>query len=265
MSGNVCYIEKNGKSLLNYVYDDTQAAYVSDNVSMLSNLVNSPVAMDAEINSSKDRGDFLYIVLNDGTMVVGCLVLSQDIKSLSLFKTSGKIKDVACLIDETYLIVERNGRTCLEKIIQGNICDSIERRYITSDNVGGLYRQKGSVVYIWSDKRVYGRFDLNSFSIVLPVVPNEYCNIGIAYDYEVEGNPISINYKTTSIKKRIATADALCKETEYLTFCGQKKKGKDQYKFYACTKYDNDVRYNIKGEFYPMQILSLQLNINYEE
>ena len=265
LSGNVCYIEKNGKSLLNYVYDDAQAAYVSDNVSMLSNLVNHPVAMDAEINSSKDRGDFLYMVLDDGTMVVGCLVLSQDIKSLSRFKTSGDIKDVACLIDETYLIVERNGRTCLEKLVQGNICDSMERRYVTSDTISGLYRQKGSVVYVWSDKRVYGRFDLNSYEIVLPSVPNEYCNIGIAYEYEVEGNPISINYKTTSIKKRIATADALCKETEYLTFCGQKKKGKDQYKFYACTKYDNDVRYNIKGEFYPMQILSLQLNINYEE
>lgn len=265
LSGNVCYIEKNGKSLLNYVYDDSQAAYVSDNVSMLSNLVNHPVAMDAEINSSKDRGDFLYMVLDDGTMVVGCLVLSQDIKSLSMFKTYGDIKDVVCLIDETYLIVERNGRTCLEKLVQGNICDSMERRYVTSDTISGLYRQKGSIVYVWSDKRIYGRFDLNSDTVVLPSVPNEYCNIGIAYEYEIEGNPISINYKTTSIKKRIATADALCKETEYLTFCGQKKKGKDQYKFYACTKYDNDVRYNIKGEFYPMQILSLQLNINYEE
>jgi len=265
LSGNVCYIEKNGKSLLNYVYDDSQAAYVSDNVSMLSNLVNHPVAMDAEINSSKDRGDFLYMVLDDGTMVVGCLVLSQDIKSLSLFKTSGDIKDVACLIDETYLIVERNGRACLEKITLGNICDSQERRYITSNTIGGLYRQNGTVVYVWSDNRIYGRFDLVGDVIELPSVPNEYCNIGIAYEYEVEGNPISINYKTTSIKKRIATADALCKNTEYLTFCGQKKKGKDQYKFYACTKYDNDVRYNIKGEFYPMQILSLQLNINYEE
>ena len=265
LSGNVCYIEKNGKSLLNYVYDDAQAAYVSDNVSMLSNLVNHPVAMDAEINSSKDRGDFLYMVLDNGTMVVGCLVLSQDIKSLSLFKTSGDIKDVACLVDETYILVERNSRTCLEKIVEGNICDSQERRYMTSSEIGGLYRYNGCVVYVWSDKKVYGRYNLFGDSIQLPSVPNEYCNIGIAYEYEVEGNPININYKTTSIKKRIATADALCKETEYLTFCGQKKKGKDQYKFYACTKYDNDVRYNIKGEFYPMQILSLQLNINYEE
>jgi hypothetical protein len=141
----------------------------------------------------------------------------------------------------------------------------MERRYVTSDTISGLYRQKGSIVYVWSDNKVYGRFKIIDDSIELPTVPNEYCNIGIAYEYEVEGNPISINYKTTSIKKRISTADALCKETEYLTFCGQKKKGKDQYKFYACTKYDNDVRYNIKGEFYPMQILSLQLNINYEE
>lgn len=264
LSGNVLYVEKNGKSLLNYVYDDSQAAYVSDNVSMLSNLVNAPVAMSAEINSSKDRGDLLYVVMADGTMTVGCIVLSQNVKSLSEFKTSGEIKDVCCLRDDVYILVQRNGRACLEKIVSGSLCDSFETRYVTTSTVEGLYRQSGNYVYVWSDTKLYGKYRVVEQQITLDKVPNENVYIGIAYDYEVEGNPIAIAHKTTSIKKRIATADVLCKDTPYLTFCGQKKKGKDEYKFYACTKYDNDVRYNIRGEFYPMQILSLQLNINYE-
>lgn len=264
LSGNVCYIEKNGKSLLNYVYDDSQAAYISDNVSMLSNLVNSPVSMDAEINSSRDRGDFLYIVMADGTMVIGCLVLSQDIKSLCSFKTSGTIKDVCCLVDETYILVERNNRTCLEKIVSGNLCDSIEKRYITEDTINGLYRQKGEDVYVWSDNRVYGRFKVYNNSVFLNNIPYEYCYIGIPFKYDIEGNPIAINHKTTSIKKRITTAELVCENTPVITFCGQKKKGQKDYKFYSCTKYGNDVRYTISGEFYPLQILSLQLNINYE-
>jgi hypothetical protein len=264
LTGNVLYVEKNGKSLLNYVYNDSQAAYVSDNVSILSNLLDSPVSMDAEANSSQDKGDFLYVVLEDGRMVVGCLVLSQDIRSLCMYETSGQIKDVCCLLDQTYILVERKGYTCLEKFVPETLCDSVEQRYITSETINGLYRHRDSVVYVWSDKRVYGRFVVNGSSVNLPVVPNEYCYIGLAFDFNIQGNPIAIGGKTTTIKKRITSADVCCKDTPVLVFCGQKKEGKDNYKYHMCTKYDNDARYNISGEFYPFKVLSVQLNINYE-
>ena len=41
-------------------------------------------------------------------------------------------------------------------------------------------------------------------------------------------------------------------------------KDEDVYKFYNCTKYDNDVRFKIAGEFYPINVMSVTLDINYE-
>ena len=264
ISGAVCFIEKNGKSLLSYVYDDNQAAFVSDNLSLFSNLIDTPIAMDTEINSSKDKGDFLYIVLNDGTMLVACIVLNQKVMSISKYETSGSIVGVCCVRDDVYLSVVRNGSLFIEKMIDKSRTDSIETRYISTANVSGLYRFNNKDVYVYSDKEVYGKYHVENNSITLDKIPYEECNIGIAFEYKIESNPVTINNLSTSIKKRITVAELLCKDTYRMSFCGQQKFGKDQYKFYACTPYGKSVKYNISGEFYPINILSVQLNINYE-
>ena len=130
---------------------------------------------------------------------------------------------------------------------------------------GGLYRYNGKYVYVFSDTKNYGKHLVADERVYLDEIPNETCYIGIAYDYYLESNPIAINGKTTSIKKRISKATLTCKDTEALEFNGQKKKSKDGiFDFYSCTKYGNDVRFNIRGEFNPIDILSVLLNINYE-
>ena len=115
VSGAVLFVERNGKSLLSYVYNYDQASFLTENISLFSNLIKYPVAFDVEINSSKDKSDFIYLVLEDGTMLTGCLLLDQNVTSISEYKTQGTIKDVCCVLDEVYLIVDRNGTKCLEK------------------------------------------------------------------------------------------------------------------------------------------------------
>ena len=122
----------------------------------------------------------------------------------------------------------------------------------------------GRYVYLYDDNEVYEKQIVNDGKIILSKPLNKDCSVGIAFDYKIVGNPIAINHKTTSIKKRITTADVVCKDTPVLEFCGQKKNGKDNYKFFSCTKYGDDVRYTLSGEFYKMDVLSVQLNINYE-
>ena len=333
ISGTVCFVEKNGKSLLSYVYNYDQASYVTDNMSLFTNLVQHPVSMAAEINSSKDKGDFLYLVLEDGTMLVGCVVMAQNIMSLSQFVTDGEVKDVCCVGGDTYILVDRGNYNYLEKIeslltdVSTNIAvypkpqqqlygwvdeednviytesdtpsvgDKIVDIYLddtgdtvasvgdgeitvdsttytreddTNDTMSIMYVSvlsdyNGRRVFLYDDKDTVYMETVVSDGRIYPQKPiNDDCYIGLAYDYEIVGNPIAINHKTNAIKKRITTAEVTCEETPRLTFCGQEKEGKDVYKFYSCTKYDNDVRYKIDGEFYPIQILSIQLNINYE-
>lgn len=331
IGGVVCFIEKNGKSLLSYVYNYEQASYLTDNMSLFTNLVQKPVAMAAEINSAKDRGDFLYIVLEDGTMLVGCVLISQNIMSLSQFKTEGDVLDVCSVGGDTYIVVDRGTYNYLEKIddvltdtttsvavyptqtqLYGwiseeenviytntstpSVGDSIYDIFAepTSDTISAvsgdtitvnsvdytrtddsndtlstmyvsvLSDYNGRYVYLYNGTTIYQQGVASDGKVILEKPINATCNVGLGYSYEIQGNPIAINHKTNSIKKRITTADITCKDTPVLNFCGQTKRGEDNYKFYSCTKYDNDVRYNIDGEFYPIQILSLQLNINYE-
>ena len=264
LSGSVCFIEKNGKSLLSYIYNYEQSSFITENISLFSNLIQSPIALDTEVNSSKDKSDFIYLVLSDGTMLTGCMLLDQKITSISEFKTAGSIKDVCCLLDEVYLLVDRNGTLCLEKL--SNVkTDCTKQEYITSTQVSDLYNYTNNYVYVYNDNVNYGKELVVGDTVILEKNPNDVCNIGLAFDYRLESNPIAINGKTTSIKKRISKATITCKNTKELEFNGQKKKSKDDiFDFYSCTKYGNDVRFIVIGEFSPVEILSVLLNINYE-
>ena len=331
IGGTACFVEKNGKSLLSYVYNYEQASYLTDNMSLFTNLVQNPVSMAAEINSSKDKGDFLYMVLEDGTMLVGCVSMSQNIMSLSKFVTNGSVKDVCSVGGDTYILVDRGIYNYLEKISDlltdattqvavypkqpqtlyiwetendtiyttsenPSVGDSIVDVYLddTGDTISAvsgdtitvngvdyerdedagtttsimyvsvLADYDGQYVYLYDGSHVYEACIVSNGKIELKEAINKNCYVGLSFDYEIVGNPIAINNKTNAIKKRITTAEVTCEDTPRLTFCGQEKEGKNVYKFYSCTKYDNDVRYRIDGEFYPMQILSVQLNINYE-
>ena len=132
----MCFIEKNGKSLLSYVYDYDQAAYRADNLSLLSNLISQPVDMDIECNSSRDKGDYLYIVLADGRMIVNTTSLPENVNAPSVFETDGKILGVCCLTNDTYILVNRGLRVVLEKIDLDAWVDCQQDINIIPDNNG---------------------------------------------------------------------------------------------------------------------------------
>lgn len=261
LDGAVVFVEKNGKSLLSYIYNDEQAAYTASNLSLLSNLMNNPLALAAEINSAKDKGNFLYLVLSDGRMLVTCLLLDQEINSPAQFVTEGKVVDVCCSGGDTFLLVARSGSLYLEKI--GDIltdCTTVINAQGESITVDDVYQ--GFLVYAYNDDFVETH-TVNSSSVALDLPRYGNAYVGLPFEYNIDSNPININGHTFDIKKRIAKATVVCKDTPRLTFNNQSKSGEDVYCFYACTPYKRDVRFNIHGKFYPVNVLSVTLDINY--
>lgn len=263
--GVAAFIEKNGKSLLSYVYNDEQASYKTDNLSMLSNLLNEPLAMDAEVNSAKDKGNFLYIVLADGRMLVCCLVPGDTINSISQFVTYGQVIDVCCSGGDTYILVNRDDALYLEKIC--DVLTDVTKDYEVAGNevaLDGFYQ--GKRVWVYNDNLDIAEAHTVPTDGVVKL--NQYyygtLHVGLAFDYQLVGNPIAINGRTFSIKKRITKAVLVCENTPQLCFGDQKKRDCDVYEFFGCTPYNNDVRYDVSGEFWPVNILSLEMSINYE-
>lgn len=260
IGGIIMYIEKNGKSLLGYVYNYEQASFVSDNLSIFSNLVQAPKDMDAEINSNIDRGDFLFIVLEDGTMLTACVAVAERIFSISKFVTDGNIKSVCCLTSDTYLAVERSGGLYLERL-SNDKTDQSQTFYVNGQTVYNMEEYNDKYIYVsYGDK--LDKLYVSNGQMTLPESYTGYATAGLAFDYKLQSNPIAIENRTFTCKKRISKATLACKNTEKLTFCGQTKR--NDYTFYACTSYKDDVRFEITGEYNPIEVLSVTLDINYE-
>ena len=265
LGGLIVFVERNGKSLLTYVYDYNQAAYKTDDISLLSNLIEKPMSMDAQINSSVDKGDFLFMTLSNGTMLVNTLSLSQGVKALSLFKTNGLIKDVCVLRDETYILVKRGTFYYVEKLGDYKT-DCQQDIFIKESQVSGLHMYGGNRVHVWSDAHDYGECLVSEGGIMmLSEIPNELCHIGLTFDCKLASNYLEVGGSSSSIKKRIARAIITTKDTDRVQLNGVMKKGdKDGiFQFMGVSGYKRTCQFVIESRFYPLNILSITLFMNY--
>jgi hypothetical protein len=260
IGGVIMFVEKSGRSILGYVYNYEQSSFVADNLSIFSKLVKAPVAMAVETNSAIDRGDFLFVVLEDGSMLTACVAINESIFSISKLQTEGNIKDVCCLTSDTYLAVERSGKLYLEKLSDDKT-DQTQEFYVNGKVINNMEEYNDKYIYVkYGD--VLDKIPVFNGKAELKTPHIGYVTAGLPFSYRLQSNPIAINNETTTRKKRISKASIVCKDTDILTFNGQTKT--NDYTFYACTKYDTDIRFEITGEYYPIEVLSLTLDINYE-
>ncbi len=266
VSGTTLFIERNGKSMLGFVYTDTQASFVSNSMSLLTSLVDDPVGMAVDYNSSVDIGNFVYMPKADGTMAVFCILLDQQINSPVRFETDGDILDVTNVAGDTYILVDRKDVIYLEKL------EYQKTDWTTTDNslsasISGLSDFNGYYVRVYNDDNDYGSHFVMNGAITLDEAPTELVYIGIEFDYSLISTKIAINGQTENIEKRIAKATLTTADTERITFCGQtleqSDKHPDRYDFYGLTAYSRDCRFTITGSFDYIEILSILLNLNY--
>lgn len=264
ISGTTLFIEKNGKSLLSFVYNDGQASYVTSQLSQLTDLINSPIDMDIAYNSTQNRANYLYIVLDDGTMVVACILLDQKINSYVKFETEGEVKDVCVLGEDVYILVSRNGLLLLEKFNDYRLDSCILSS--ETDTITGLDHLNGEDVEAY-DSVTYenlGTYTVSGGEIELDETATHDVIVGLPFDYSLTSNKIAINSQTENIEKRIAKATVVTNDTDRLTFCGQTQTQTDDlYDYYGVTSPSRDPRFTISGSFYPIEILSILLNLNY--
>ena len=268
ISGVTMFVEKNGKSLLSFVYSDTQAAYTTESISLLTDLMNNPVRMAIDYNSSQDVGNFLYVAMEDGSMAVWCIMLIQKIVSPVRFNlgNGGLIKDVVNVVGDTYLLVDRKDKMYLEKLSESKV-DLTTTDSSLAANITGLGNYNGEHVRVYNDTDgdLGTHYVLND-EITLDNVPTAEVNIGYPFNYALTSNKMSVNGQTENIEKRIAKATMTTTDTPKITFESQTiSQTDDVYDFYGVTAFSRDCRFHITGAWDYVEILSILLNINYGE
>ena len=113
-SGSI-YIQRQGKSLNEFVFSDTQLTYITQRISLLSgHLLKGPQRIALRRASSTDESDLLLITnTSDGTMAAFAIMRSQQITAPSEFITDGDFLDVGVDVTQIYCVTKRvfNGTT----------------------------------------------------------------------------------------------------------------------------------------------------------
>ena len=107
-SGSI-YIQRQGKSLNEFVFNDTQLTYITQRISLLSgHLLKGPQRVALRKASSTEEADLLLMTnTDDGSMAVFSIMRSQQVTSPSEFTTDGSFIDVGVDVNAIYAVTKR--------------------------------------------------------------------------------------------------------------------------------------------------------------
>ena len=204
-SGSV-YIQRQGKSLNEFVFTDTQQTYVTQRISLLSgHLLKTPQRIALRRASSTEEADLLMMTNDDdGSMAVFSMMRSQQITSPSEFITDGQFLDVGVDVTQIYTVVKRRFNN-----VDRYFIELFGFEYFTDCAFVG-----GAAGSIGSGLPHIGK----SLNVICDGVPqgNETVSSGgaVTFDrasatsYEV-GLPITVYVKTMPVELRLQTGNRL--------------------------------------------------------
>lgn len=223
------FVQKQGKSLNEFLFSDTQLTYVTQRISLLSgHLLKEPTRLALRRATSTDEGDLLLITNDtDGTMAVYSILRSQQIVAPSEFITDGEFLDVSVDVTDIYTIAKRTFNGVDEYFVELFSDDN----FTDCAFVGGVASSATGLPHIGK-----------SLNVICDGVPqgNETVSGGgaVTFDrastssYEV-GLPITVYLKTMPVeiklqsgtrvgfKKRIVEVNVIVNQSQHLNINNQ--------------------------------------------
>ena len=223
------FIQRKGKSLNELAFTDSELAYNTNNVSMLSgHLFKSPVDMAIRRATSTDESDRLMIVNStDGSMLVFSLLRSQEVTAPAEFTTDGDFEAVGVDIDTIYTVVKRTVNNAAQYFVEYfdntlTLDSAISASAVAANaTVAHLDTETVKVILdgiVQPDETVSSNvvtFDRNSATT---------WQVGLNYEVEIKTMPVEPQIQSGSLrgfKKRILEVNAEVFETQALTINGE--------------------------------------------
>ena len=197
IDGGTIFLQKEGKAILEFIFDDVQNAYSINEVSILSShLIVTPVSMALRKSTSTEDTALLCIVNSDGTLCTSTIMKGQQVRAFTLQETKGNFKTVGVDGSDIYFIVQRD--------IDGYVSNRLERfnsnlfvdagKIVTTglptDTFTGLEHLEGEECQVKADGSVMAKQTVTSGSVTIERDAEEEFYIGLAYDPLVRTMPV---------------------------------------------------------------------------
>lgn len=216
-SGTI-YVQRSGKSLNEMSFTDTELAYTTANISLLSShLLNVPVDMAIRRSTSTEETDRLFVVNSaDGSISVYSILRSQNVIAPSQFTTSGNFLAVGIDVDTTYVIVKRTINSVDKYFVEifDNTLHTDSAVYVTGTNATATASHLVSTtVDVLNDGNVESQQTTNgSGQVTLTRTTASNYEMGIPFTINIQTMPVQPNtsgaVSQKGFKKRILEVNA---------------------------------------------------------
>ena len=226
-SGSV-YIQRQGKSLNEFVFSDTQLTYITQRISLFSgHLLKNPQRIALRKSSSTEDADLLLMTnVTDGSMAVFSVMRSQQVTSPSEFTTDGSFIDVGVDVNTMYSVVKRTFNGTVRYFVE-MFDDSLFTDCAFS---GGAASSKSSLPHegkslnVICDGVPQSNETVTSGSITFDRSSSTSYEVGLPITVYVKTMPVEVKLQTgsrLSFKKRIVEISAVVRNTQHMLLNNQ--------------------------------------------
>lgn len=229
-SGTI-YVQRGGKSLNEMSFTDTEQAYNTASLTLLSShLLNTPTDLAIRRSTSTEETDRLFLVNSgNGEMIVFSLLRSQNVIAPSRIITSGNFLAVSIDVDTTYVAIKRTINSADKYYIEVFDEDLHTDSAVTgtgSNASATASHLPSTLIDILNDGIVEAQQTTNgSGQVTFARASTSSYEIGIPYDIEIKTMPVQIqggsSVSMKGVKKRILEVNADLFQTQAMSINDQ--------------------------------------------
>ena len=227
-SGTI-FIQRKGKSINEMLFTDSELAYSTSAISMLSgHLLSTPVDLAIRRATSTEETDRLYIVNSgDGSLAVFSILRSQQVIAPSKFTTDGNFLSVGIDVDSVYTIVKRTINSVDKyyvEIFDSTLHTDSSFYSASASSTGAAAHLEAKTLDVIVDGNVQTDKTVASGSVTFDRASVTSYEIGIPYTLEIKTMPVEPRLQSGNIKgfkKRILEVNAEVYQSQAMTVNGQ--------------------------------------------
>ena len=223
------YIQRQGKSLNEFVFSDSQLTYITQRISLMSgHLLKSPQRIALRRASSTEEADLLLMTNDtDGTMAAFSIMRSQQITAPSEFTTDGSFIDVGVDVTAIYTVTKRTFNSVNRYFIELFSYDVFTDCSFTgaaAATATGL-PHIGKALNVITDGIPQSNETVSGGgSVTFDRASTTSYEVGLPMTVYVKTMPVDIKLQTgtrLSFKKRIVEISAVLKDTQHMIINSQ--------------------------------------------
>jgi hypothetical protein len=229
LESGTLFVQRQGKSLNEFAYTDTQATYVTAKISLLAgHLLRNPTRLALRRSVATDENDLLLMTnADDGSMAVFSLLRAQNVIAPSEWTTTGgQFVDVSVDIDTIYTVVKRNVNGSdvyyVEYFGEDFLTDSCKTG--TTGTSVSMAHLEDEVVNVILDGAVQANQTVPSGgTVTFPRAAASTYELGLPIFVKAVTMPVDLKLQTGTrigFKKRIVEVNAIVTETQHMKING---------------------------------------------